>query len=240
MASNSEIGNAKNLGNYKFLIETVKSLEPAYNPSNNDLVSGTMSTFYSLCEGAQKALNKQIGIFEPIRNNRIIVFAPVKPLVRRVHYAAKTCGSSSQFVDDVYTLVKKILGERMSKPKPTATDPAGTSGSQLSFDNAVDFMDKLIQILNNEPKYKPSKDEIKVAGLTQRYEAMDKSNKEVKQGEPILTNARILRDNLFYRNPINLVENGQMSKDEVRNTFGFSSPEFKKVSKIKFKRLIEK
>lgn len=138
---------------------------------------------------------------------------------------------------NVNAAVTKLLGERASKPKPTDSDPAGTSASQQSFDNTVNNFQLLIEVLRNEPLYNPNEVPLKIVTLEGRLTQLDNSNNQVKAGVVPYNTALIARNKALYKETIGLCDVGQASKDYVRSTFGYSSPEFKLVSKFKFKKM---
>lgn len=237
MASTTETGHAKNIANLKSLNEINAGFGAEYAPSNPLLVLATMVGQHTTCAGLQSTVNTQTGVYQPIENARMIEFKDVKPLVRRVRIAAKSSGASKEFYTDVNEIVNKILGERSSKPNPTETDPAGTSASQQSYDNTVNNMDALVQMLIGEPLYNPSKADLKTAALTTKQTNMNKKNNDVKTAVVPYNNAVIARNKALYKTTIGLCDVGQNSKNEVRSIFGYSSPEFKQVSKLKFTKL---
>ena len=237
MASTTETGHAKNIANLKTLNEITNGFGVTYNPSNPLFVQATMVAQRTACDAFQGTVNMQRGIYEPFQNARVEVFKTVKPLVRRVRSAAKTCGAGNQFVKDVDKFVTKILGERVSKAEATDKDPAGTSASQQSFDNTVNNFDAMVQILAAQPLYAPNEIDLKVASLTAKKTALDTANNKVKSSVVPYNNSVIARNKALYKTTVGLCDVGQGSKDYIRSAFGFSSPEFKLVSKIKFTKL---
>ena len=239
MASTTETGHAKNIANLKALNEINAGFGATYNPSNPLLVNATMQTQYTDCAKLQLKVNEQEGIFKPLVNTRQDTFKPVKALVRKVRSAAKVCGGSDAWVNDVNTVVTKILGERASKATPTETDPAGTSASQQSFDNTTNNFSKLVEVLRNEPLYAPNELPLQIVSLESTLSDMDKSNNKVKVGVVPYNNAVIARNKALYTEKKGLVDVGQASKDYVRSTFGYGSPEFKLVTKFLFKKIVK-
>lgn len=237
MASNTETGHAKNVANLKALNEINVGFGGNYNPSNPLLVMVNMQNQHNTCDTLQEAVNTQTSLFLPIRNARQNEFKTVKPLVRRIMSATKSCGAKQNFIDNVATVGHKILGERAEKASPTDKDPAGTSSSQQSFDNTVNNFDKLVKLLASEPKYNPNENDLKVSTLTAKHTAIDNANNAVKGAVSAYNNAIIARNKALYTNDTGLVDVGQASKDYVRSVFGFSSPEFKLVVKFKFVKL---
>lgn len=238
MASTSETGNAKNIANFKLLYETNVGFGPDYNPpaSNPRIHNANMQMQHLDCDNKQKNVNTQNGIFKPLINNRKIEFSTLDGIARKVRSSAKSCGAPIEFFKNVDSAVKKILGDRISKPEPTTTDPAGTSASQQSFDNKLDFLDKLIEILKNQPLYSPNEYELSIVGLEVKQTNLENANNAVKTGVSPYNTAIKERNKALYTITTGLVDVAQQSKDYVRSKFGYTSPEFKLVSKIKFKK----
>jgi len=117
MASNSETGHAINIANGKKLTDIITGLS-GYSPTNPKLVLGTMQTQQTTDDGLQQTVNTQNGVFQPLQNARVLEFLPIKKLARRVRSAAKSSGADAQWNKDVNAVIRKILGERLSKATP--------------------------------------------------------------------------------------------------------------------------
>lgn len=239
MASSTETGHAKNIGNAFLLIQKLTGFGGGYTPSNPLLVVATMTTQHGAANTLQLAVNTQSGIFKPIVNARQDANKPVKSLTRRIVSAAKSCGATANFVKDVNTTAKKILGERASKATPTEGDPAGTSSSQQSFDNTANNFNLLVALLETEPLYVPGTADLKVPALKLKWKQLDDTNKAVKTGATPYNTAVKNRNKALYTVTTGLCDVCQAAKNEVRSAFGFSSSEFKQVSKIQFKKLVK-
>ena len=237
MASSTETGHAKNIGNSFLLNQKLTGFGVDYAPSNALIVLATMILQQDACNTLQLAVNTESGIFKPLVNSRKDLYKTVKPLVRRVRSAAVNSGASDSFVADVNTVAKKILGERASAATATTVDPAGTSSSQQSFDNTTNNFFALVALLETEAAYSPSKADLKIAALKLKYTELNDANNAVKVGATPYNLAVSNRNKGLYKTKTGLCDVCQSAKDEVRSTFGFSSPEFKLVSKIKFTKL---
>lgn len=239
MASTSETGHAKNIANLKSLNEINAGFGANYKPSNSLLDLAAMQAQQATCDELLKAVNTQEGILKPIIHARQQEFKSLGPLVRKVRSAARSCGGDDAWLKDVNMAVTKVLGERISKAKATEKDPAGTSTSQQSCDSVLNNFQKLIEILKNEPLYAPNETALQIATLEAKYAAMETANNEVKAGVVPYNNAVIARNKALYMEKTGLCDVGQTSKDYIRSTFGFSSPEFKLVTKIKFTKSVK-
>ncbi len=238
MASTSETGHAKNIANLNELNQINAGLTD-YAPTNPLIMKPAMVLQHTNCSTLQGIVNTQNGIFLPIRSARIAEFKPLKPLARRIRSFAKSCGGAPGFYTNVNTVIKKILGDRVSNPVSTPDDPAGTSASQQSYDNMVDHWDEMVEILKNEPAYTPNKVDLQIVSLEAKQVAITAKNNAVKAGVMPYNTAIINRNKALYTTKTGLVDVGQDSKDYVRSTYGFSSPEFKLVTKIKFRKLAD-
>ena len=235
MASTTETGHAKNIAELKLLNETNAGFGAAYNPSNKAYLLVNMQAMHTNCKQLQNAVNTQKGIFNPVENARAIAFKNAKALARRFRFAAKTCGAGAEFYKDVNTIIAKILGERIGKPKATPQDPSGTSASQTSYDNTVNHFDALATLFAGEPKYAPNEADLTTAAATALTNELDGFNNTFKETIVPYNNALIGRNKAMYAPETGLCAVAQGSKDYVRGVFGFSSPEFKRVAKIQFK-----
>jgi hypothetical protein len=235
MASSSETGHAKNIANLKLLNEINAGFGIAYNPINKLYLVPNMVTMHDNCKQLQGAVNTQKGIFNPVENARAAAFKEARARARRFRFAAKTCGAGAAFYKDVNTIIAKILGEKMGKPTPTPDDPAGHSTSQTSYDNTVNHFDALATMLGGEPKYAVNEADLTTAAATTLTAELDGLNNSFKEKVVPYNNALISRNKAMYAPETGLCAVGQGSKDYIRQVFGFSSPEFKRVTKIQFK-----
>ena len=236
MASTTETGHAKNIANLKLLNEINGGFGGVYKPSNPLYDFATMVAQHSACNGLQGDVNTRKGIFEPFQNARVTEFKAAHKLARRLRTAAKTCGAGKGFYIDVNKIVNKIIGERAGKATPTATDPAGTSASQMSYDNTVNNFDALGKMLAGEPIFAPNEADLTVAAVTAKTTALDSTNNNVKSSAVPYNNAVLGRNRALYAEETGLCDVCQGSKDYVRQVFGFSSAEYKMVSKIQFRK----
>lgn len=106
---------------------------------------------------------------------------------------------------------------------------------QLSYDSKLDNMDKLITLLVSVPLYKPNEEDLKVNTLKTLYSNLNSLNSNVVSAFINLSNARIARNNTLYNPLTGLVDIAFDTKMYIKSIFGASSPQFKQVSKVKFK-----
>jgi len=104
----------------------------------------------------------------------------------------------------------------------------------MSFDNRVENMGKLIELLTVQPAYAPNETDLTTDSLTAFHTNMSGTNTAAKNAETALSNSRIARNNILYKDETGLVAIAGKVKDYVISAFGASSPQYKQISKIKF------
>ena len=83
--------------------------------------------------------------------------------------------------------------------------------------------------------YAPNEEELKVATLTTLYNDLKTNNDQVVAATVALSNNRIVRNEMFYRENTGLVAITVDIKAYVKSIYGASSPQYKQISKLAFK-----
>ena len=243
MASTTETGHAKNVANYEQLTIDCTALGTSFNPSNPlikltaltaQLASGKSSI--ATVNSAQAANSNAIAA-------RDVAFSPLSKLSTRILNSLKASGTTVQVDESAQTLVRKLQGRRATakltdEEKKTA-EAAGKSvieisSSQMSFDNRLDNFDKFIKLLTSVTLYAPNEADLKVAALTATYNDLKAKNLAAVNSETALSNARIARDLIMYADNTGMVDISVDVKTYVKSIFGATSPQYKKISKLKF------
>jgi len=246
MAKISETGHAKNVANFESLISVIKGFGSIYNPSRQSIVLAALSTILQNAKNALSLVNSASG-----RNSIAIAarndgFKPLSSLATRILNALRSSGSTRQINDAAQSLVRKIQGKRAT-PKLTEEEKAALtaegiekkeiSSSQMSFDNRLENLDKLIQLLSEVPQYAPNETDLQVSTLTNYYNTLKEANSAVLATENQISNARLSRNEILYKPDSGLVDTAAAAKMYVKSLFGATSPQYKQVSKLEFKSL---
>lgn len=105
----------------------------------------------------------------------------------------------------------------------------------MGFDNRLDNFDKLIKLLIGIALYAPNEIDIKTATLQTLYTDLKAKNTAVVSATVALTNARITRNDIFYKPNVGIVDLTIDIKNYVRSLYGSGSPQLKQVTKLPFK-----
>ena len=245
MASTTETGHAKNVANFEDLISFCTGYGTQYNPSKASIKLTALNTQFTGAKNSLTAINTALPPSTNAINAREIVFAPLSKLITRVVNAVASSSVSKQVIADAKTISRKIQGKRAEKAKisktdalvpETATEPTqkSISASQMSFDNRIDNMDKLIQLLASQAGYTPNENDLKVTTLTTLLADMRTKNTGAINALTPLSNARIARNSILYATGTGLVDIAGEVKMYVKSVFGGTSPQYKQVSGLKF------
>jgi len=245
MSSNSETGHAKNVANFGKLVSFCTGYGAGYNPSNSGIAIEALTTMQTDSQSAINAVNSSL----PAYNNAIAAregaFKPLSKLITRVMNALKAANPNAEITNKAVTLVRKLQGRRASS-KLTEEEKQELiaqgkevneiSSSQLSFDNRIDNLDKLINLLSSIPEYNPNETELQVASLTTLLEDLRVKNNAAIAATTPLSNARIARNEILYIENVGLVDTALNAKSYVKSVFGATSPQYRQISGLEFKR----
>ena len=244
MASTSETGHAKNVANLDQLISFATGYGAVYNPSKASIKLTALQTLSTNAKNAINAVNAALPAYSNAVAAREVAFEPLKKLSTRILNALKATDTTIQVDDNATTLVRKLQGKRAT-PKKTEEEKAiakaeGTetkevSSSRLSYDSQIDSFDKLMKLLASVALYAPNEAELKVTALTAILNDLRAKNTAVISATTLLSNARISRNAILYKENTGLVDITVDTKTYIKSLYGATSPQYKQVSKLEFK-----
>lgn len=243
MASTTEQGHNRNAANFDKLIINCTAYGTAYNPSNASLKLEALQNLSIAANGSIATINTITADYKNAVSARVAAFKTFDKFITRVGNALKASDTTKQVDDSAKTILRKLQGRRAT-PKKTeeeklAAADAGKaivqiSTSQLSFDNRLDNFDKLIKLLISVPQYSPNEEELKTSSLTALYNDLKAKNLAVINAETSLSNARIARNEVMYKEIQGLVDVAIAVKTYIKSVFGATSPQYKAIGGLKF------
>ena len=242
MASTSETGHSKNVSNLETMISYCTGYGVTYNPSNSDILLSELTTLHTDSKASVKLVKTTETPFNDVEGQRKLIFKPLKPLSTKVLGAIRSSGAPSTVIADAETINRKIQGKRAGNSvveTPTEEAPKDKiSVSQQSYDMQIDHLEKLIELVDVEPKYNPNEIPLQIATLTNYKTQLETINTAVKNSYTPYSNAMIARDKKLYDPATGLVARAQLVKNYVKSIFGASSPEYKQINKLRFKTIV--
>jgi hypothetical protein len=238
-----EKGHAKNVANLGTLITFTTGFGTGYNPSKTSISLAALNT---LKEESQKNLvvvNTHYTNWSIAVEAQQSLFAKLNARLTRVINAAATGDVPPAVLSNAKALNKKLQGVK-SRKAADPVNPDGTavaeeitktnSTSRMSQDSRLENLEKLVQLLSEQPGYAPNEPDLQVSALQNLLADFKIKNEAVKNAQMLLSNARIGRNKTFYNTETGLVKVAADVKKYVKSVYGATSPEFKQVSGLSF------
>ena len=241
MSSTSEVGHAKNVANFADLIAYCTAYGATYNPSKTALQLTSLNTLLTSAQTELSNVTTAKNAFDTVTGDRQFAFEPLKSLATKVFNYLSVTDATNQTIADAKTINNKLQGRRsgtVSETPPTegGTAPNTVSVSRQSYDMLTENFSALIDLVSSVPSYTPNETELTVTSLTTFHANLQTANTNVTNAEVVYSNARISRNSVLYAENTGLVEIALEVKKYVKAVFGATSPQYKQISGIKFKK----
>lgn len=157
-------------------------------------------------------------------------------MVTRVINALIAQKAPDTVIKDAKTIARKLNGKRATDTKGDTIEDNTISVSQQSYDKLVDNFEELIVLAQTETLYNPNEEGLKTIALQTILDELTTANTSVKNTYVPYSNAMIARNKELYEDKTGLVDLAQEVKSYVKSAFGASSPEYRQISGIEFKK----
>ena len=233
-----ETGHAKNVANFQDLIAFVTGYGTNYNPTKNALKLPQLNTLFTKGQNALADVVTKNTTYNNAVNARIATFDGLRTLCTRLVNAFQTTDATPEKIADAKGFNRKIQGQRSTKTATPvdANTPAPTtiSSSHQSYDQLIQHFAGLISILQSEPTYAPNETDLKIATLTAKQTDMTAKNTALATAYTAVSNSRIARDKVLYKDITGLVPIATDVKKYIKAVYGTSSAEYRQVKSIEF------
>ncbi|MDR1097216.1 MAG: hypothetical protein LBL57_03700 [Tannerella sp.] len=239
MISKTESGINTYAGHFDQLIAVCKNFGPSYDPVPENLKIGSLMYQLEIVKKSITAVDVAIPAYLVADGERMKKFALLPPLATRVQAAAIVLGLPDAVIVHIKEVVRKIRGQRAHKlepsPDPNSEPARHISVSQVSFNEQIEHLNRLIALVESQPAYTPAESDLSVDALKTLLDEMRTTNSAVMAAEAPLTNLRQERDKLLYAPKTGMMDTALTVKKYVKAVFGASSPQYRTVNQIQFK-----
>jgi hypothetical protein len=234
MSSTSETGHGKNIAHLGKMLDHVQKFGAVYNPSNPLISVAALTTLETAAKAAMEAVQDEKAVFDKVTNEREIAFDTMKARATQALNNLASSNVTVQTMDDAKTHYAKIVGKKAKTKKDTAPAEGqepwkSNSTSQQSYDMRAENFTELIKTLTSEPKYAPNEPEITIQALIQLETDLDAKNAAAVSATTNLSNARIARGNILYKEITGLHFIAKSVKSYVK---GLGKEHTQKINKI--------
>jgi len=178
------------------------------------------------------------------KNARTEAFDLLDKITTRIGNAFKSIVANEPARDHVRSMILVIKRGRVNlkKEQPPVTDPTAepTTGKENAshksgYDKQLENFNKLIYYLASFPAYVPNEADLTVESLTAFYNELTAKNQLVNETQTELNKVRIIRKNVLDHPETGLVVLAKASKSYVSSVYGARSPEYRQLTKLRFK-----
>lgn len=245
MATTSATGHVKNVDNLETLISSVTGYGATYNPAKNSLKLPALQALSVSGRNAIAAEHNGKVVEKNAGDARVAAFKLLGPLVTRTLNALRASDASAQAIEAANMIAHKIKGNTAtSKKKEAETADAAMDANPVrhiiaqrtDFETRLDLFDLFIKQIASITQYNPNEAELKVAGLTAFFNDLKAKNTAAINAATQHSNARISRNDILYRDSTGLVDIAVDTKLYVKSVFGASSPQYKQIAKLAFRK----
>ena len=238
MSNYYETGHAKNVANFQDLIAFCTGYGATYNPTKSALKLPQLNTLFTSGQNALADVVTKNTAYNNAVNARIASFDGLRALSTRLINAFQTTDATTEKINDAKGFNRKIQGKRASKidtpVDPNAPAPTTISSSHQSYDQLIQHFAGLISVLQSEPTYTPNENDLKIATLIAKQADMTAKNTALATAYTAVSNSRINRDKVLYKETTGLVPIATDVKKYIKAVFGASSAEYRQVKSIEF------
>ena len=251
MASQSEVGHAKNLANIDKVIDLATQYGVTYNPTNPQITLAGLATLKTNCTTVATNLANTFVTYKNDTNTRELAYKPIDKLTTAILDNVKTLNVPQQTIDDCASLVKKIHGDATNiQANPTLNKtvvpnndptpindpnaPNTISTSQQSYDSILANLNKLLLQVQAIPSYAPNEANIQTATLTTLVANLGTANLAAITATNAYNLARNQRNLVFYAPSTGLTDIMKKVKSYTRQVYGTQSSEYHQMTAIKF------
>lgn len=253
---NSDSGASTNLSNFNSIITSVKGIGKDYDPANPDLLVVNLQTVADDALAVQKVYIIADAKYRPAVDSKQSTFEMAGKLFPPIISSLKTAKASAGTIERVKILVDKYRGsvKVAKKEDDTVTNGEGEStptesngepkkersNRQTSYPFLIQHFEGMYQILSNEPKYAPKKnDAIKLPTLSDTLNQMRSNMLAADEAEAEFSRSRTIQTKLHNDADKGIYALAALVKAAMVEDFGIKSAEYKAISGLAFKRLYD-
>ena len=243
MATQYETGHAKNVANLQKLIEQITTYTE-YNPPIENLKQVELSTLYQTAIATLNSIKTKTNANKEAIYIRQKLQTELKPKATRIINHLDILGLKEGTFAQAKSINKLIQGTKKtikvvpeSEEQNENENKKTKSTSRQSFTETAENLSKLLQLVATIENYNPNIEDLKIENLNTYQTNLVNATQQVNQTEAELNTELMERNIILYNDENGLFETAQNVKKYVKSVYGATSPEYAKVTIIKFNNL---
>lgn len=236
MSKQYETGHAKNVANFQKLIEQITAFSK-YNPPIHILKTENLITLYNQALDLINQVEEQRIVNKNAIHTRQHTYVNLRPTITKIINYLEILDLPQGTLAQARSFTKTIRGEQNKKKANTSQTQEENntiSTSRQSYTQLAENFSKFLQLLAILPIYTPNEEALQLENLKTYHTQLVNATTAVNQTEATFNTKLIERDKLLYVENTGLYAITQKVKKYIKSLYGSSSPEYSKISKIKF------
>jgi len=249
MASTTTTTHKTNVTNLdKFLIE-LTAYGAYYNPSKASIRLDALTILFNNVKAANTVETDAYLLYNNAKNARADSYAVSTDIITRVANAVRSSDISDKVAENVLVTIRKFLGRSTTvKQETSVTTTEGTktvvtksyNSSKQDIDSKLTYLETIIKQLATIPSYTPNEANLKVDYITTIYNDMREKRTIEETAKTAHNNAIIATDKLMYSDDTGIIDLFTNAKTYVKSLYGASSPQYKALTHLKFKKYVRR
>lgn len=233
------MSHVKNVAAFEKLLGHCSGYGGSYNPGMSNLTVSTMSDLLEKARQAVQQANASMSDLSNETNQREIFFDNLPRLTSSIIYCLAASGATDQTLKDARVFFRQITGRKLSDRKPIPSEQSKEAvvnrSRQLGgYVNTTGQFAKLLEMIKDEPRYRPNETHLQVAGLREALKKMERLNTNVSETQVKWSNARMVLNNELYASDTSLYVTANFVKKYVRAAFGLKSEQYRQLKSLPF------
>lgn len=218
----SENEHVRNLANFDALIAKIVGFGKYYKPSKSNIQLEALVIVSQNTKVAIANVDELTSQYIHSANLREVAFDELKIFNKEIAKSLQLTANINE------TEMYMLLGANKIIFNPFL--------SQQRYDFLLNNFCKIIKLLKTNTLYHPQKPELQVANLEAFYAVLYLKNNEVKRNHALLSNARLIRNEVMYREHNGLVALAAITKMYIKYHYGWDSEQFRQVSALQIRK----
>jgi len=238
MPATTERSIAQHISNFKLIIDHCTTFGPQFNPSNPLLSIPSLMASWNNTTTLQETFTGLFMASKHTVNARKDLYKRTNKIVTRTLNFFQSTHASDLVIKDAKGIADRLRGHGVVRKKlPDGTnDPNHISKSHLSYSQRLDSFRQLLSLYASNPNYAPNETDIQIPTLNTLASEMQTANDTISATLAPVIAARIARDEALNNENTGLYALVKAVKQYVKAVFGASSPEYKSISGIDFRK----
>jgi hypothetical protein len=221
MSSRSESAIIKTFSNFNQLIDFINSLGITYQPVNNAISLGALLNLRTSSLAVENKFRALCNIYDKAIETQQAEHQKLVQLIDRVEEAFRHSGASERAIVTFISVTRNIKSDAGHKAKASTqgwkAEVRNRSISQQIYTQRAEYFEALLQVLKMETKYNPADEELSLASLQKRLEALQFAAISFGLLQTSLKRAHFHRSESFYHPDKGLIYIVSVAKNYIKN-----------------------